>query len=885
MLSPKPFASGGEGRLYKIIAPRSFANSVVKIYYPNKLTPSKEAKINYLLEYPPKGTDKTSIVWVQDSVRDTEGNFIGFIMPLVEGEKLEILCTPKLPKKLANTWYRFHNDAKDALDLRLKVCYNLAAAIHQIHASKRYVLVDLKPDNVIITLDGLVSLVDLDSVEVVENGQKLFDAPVATPEYTPPEYYKKDNPHDPTQQQAWDRFSMAVIFYKLLMGIHPFAGSFKKPYDTATTLAQKIEQHLFVHNRNISTYKKSIPPPHQTFYGLSDNVQDLFLKSFVDGSTHPQLRPTAHAWCSAIMQHLDTHRFRILPSKLVELPKNQALLSSIYKTSPSPSSFLQALEDRVIANTSNTPPVVKEANLKLFSSFRKINIAILVMGFAYGFSNIFFNDNPSIGYLTLFLTFISSFSIFIFTFLNRQNNRKAYLLKFALSETLTFSQKQEQIFKGIKQHLQEFWKQLNHEHIKLFLNTNKNQNNNIREAIQEEFTRLEKDLERQDKTAKDLIQSEIFEYTTLKEKYNRALHTHPDFKTASSLDAELSAIDFALQEKMEDLQKALGRELKSTQLEYDQIFEQDQRVLRNLERSVQQKIGQYRKKNLKAKEKEKEKTLITMKRQIKKELANVPSNISTRITLFKDEIEALLNKHNIVDIHQIVDIKTPGIITLEDGQRFSIAPLKYYQIHELLEWWMSVKLGRLELTASLKEQIDKHYETLFTTYKKKLLADLKKAQDSTEKRRKSIQKEATAVFNQLRTQNEPQILILKEKYREQKDFLNQLFEERKVEEQEIHMRYEIKFDELLATAQTRADATNKFIQNLYQAHTINPKKIEAYKKNQAKYDLGLQRLKEEHQRLHTSRARYKKAKNQAKAYQEIDLLKHLQQLFFMVPIS
>jgi len=64
MLSKKPFASGGEGHLYKIIAPHSFIHSVVKIYHPNKLTPTKEAKIDYLLAHPPKKTHKVSIVWV-----------------------------------------------------------------------------------------------------------------------------------------------------------------------------------------------------------------------------------------------------------------------------------------------------------------------------------------------------------------------------------------------------------------------------------------------------------------------------------------------------------------------------------------------------------------------------------------------------------------------------------------------------------------------------------------------------------------------------------------------------------------------------------------------------------------------------------------------------
>ena len=317
MLSKKPFASGGEGHLYKIIAPHAFANFVVKIYHPNKLTPTKEAKIDYLLEHPPKDADKMAIVWVQDSVRDAQGNFLGFIMPFIKGEKLEILCIPKLPKKSANTWYRFHEEADNSLDLRLKVCYNLAAAVHQIHASERYVLVDLKPDNVIITLDGLVSLVDLDSVEVVENGQKLFDAPVATPEYTPPDNYLKDNAVDPTQEDPWDRFGMAVIFYKLLLGIHPYAASAKPPYDQYTGLYQKIEHGLFVHKPTVRHQLLAVPERHERYQKLPVAIQQLFERCFIDGHHQPFARPSAEEWVRVLRSY---NLNRTLPEDQIKIP-------------------------------------------------------------------------------------------------------------------------------------------------------------------------------------------------------------------------------------------------------------------------------------------------------------------------------------------------------------------------------------------------------------------------------------------------------------------------------------------------------------------------------------------------------------------------------------
>ena len=48
-LSAKPFAGGGEGNLYKITKPAELRKYVAKLYHPNKLTPVREKKINYLV--------------------------------------------------------------------------------------------------------------------------------------------------------------------------------------------------------------------------------------------------------------------------------------------------------------------------------------------------------------------------------------------------------------------------------------------------------------------------------------------------------------------------------------------------------------------------------------------------------------------------------------------------------------------------------------------------------------------------------------------------------------------------------------------------------------------------------------------------------------------
>lgn len=301
-LHPKPFAGGGEGDLYKISAPKKYQGYVAKIYHEHKRTPQRERKTQYLIQHPPVGlTEQSAIVWIKDALYDDSFQFMGFIMPFVRGKKLEILCLGKLPRKIDREWLRFDLKAPEALTYRLRICFNLAVAIYQVHATNNYVLVDMKPENIIIQPNGLLAIVDTDSVEVIENGKAIYPAPVATPEYTPPEFYRDEYREADTVGESWDRFGLAVIFYKLLFGIHPFAASCHAPYDGLVSLDDKIKHGLFVHSPSKAEHFRIVPPPHQKFTLLDVRLQQLFIECFEAGHDVPDVRPTANEWCSMLL--------------------------------------------------------------------------------------------------------------------------------------------------------------------------------------------------------------------------------------------------------------------------------------------------------------------------------------------------------------------------------------------------------------------------------------------------------------------------------------------------------------------------------------------------------------------------------------------------------
>ena len=326
ILADTPFSGGGEGQLYHVTLPKK-QHWVAKIYHPSKRTVERANKMAYLQQHPPH-TQEEQGAWVVDILEDKRGNFLGVLMPFQRGEKLEVLCGINLPRFLNNTWQDWGLKSPKALEARFHLGLQLAAVVAQLHDSQHYILVDLKPDNILVEVNGHLSLVDLDSVAVVEQGNLRFAAPMATPEYAPPEYHQEH----PAFLPSWDNFSLAVILYKLFCGIHPYAATAHAPYEHSNSLGQKIREGLFVHSTSKAAFFQVIPPPHKRFKALPSSLQELFIQCFEVGHEHPEKRPTASTWCWALLDIVgDTamiHEFRELLVDGWDRPRQPLLLPS-----------------------------------------------------------------------------------------------------------------------------------------------------------------------------------------------------------------------------------------------------------------------------------------------------------------------------------------------------------------------------------------------------------------------------------------------------------------------------------------------------------------------------------------------------------------------------
>ncbi|MDD6831596.1 MAG: PEGA domain-containing protein [bacterium] len=307
-LSDDTMSAGGEGEIHLVISgPARFNNVCVKIYYKSKRTAQLESKLKYMVNHPPNQICSESFMvgWPLETVYDNQKKFIGFVMPIAysNSKPLIVLTSIKLSKKLSTLWTDKYDRKLGASSIisRLKLICNIAIPIHILHSTGKYILKDFKPDNVLVTADGKVTLVDMDSIQITENNRLLYNGTAATPEYIPPEFYTQNvgkNINVPIKK-SWDYFAVGVVFYQIIFGLHPYTVTpAVAKDDSCNEIFQNISQNLFPFGLN-SAKVASYPPPHKNFNHIPLELQQLFQKAFSD---MPTTRPSLEQWVKTLKE-------------------------------------------------------------------------------------------------------------------------------------------------------------------------------------------------------------------------------------------------------------------------------------------------------------------------------------------------------------------------------------------------------------------------------------------------------------------------------------------------------------------------------------------------------------------------------------------------------
>ena len=297
-----PFASGGAGAVHWArLAGNSTQKYCVKILTNPK--PGEFDKIAWMCANQPTQSANAGwgmLCWPLDLVQGSGAGPVGYVMPVAVPGSAELsnLTQLRWPGKTPPPLdARLHRTKADGMARRMLVACNLAAAVNQIHRLG-CVFVDLKPQNLLISETGSISVVDLDSLQV-QVGGRLYRGPLGSGEYMPFESYRMNTTVGAPIDKSWDLFALAVIVYELLFGIHPYTATVSDSFIGIQTIEDSIRYKMYVHGSNRGNLA-SIPPPHQEINKVPQEVAQLFRRAF-DAAT-PAERPSAQEWGEALFK-------------------------------------------------------------------------------------------------------------------------------------------------------------------------------------------------------------------------------------------------------------------------------------------------------------------------------------------------------------------------------------------------------------------------------------------------------------------------------------------------------------------------------------------------------------------------------------------------------
>lgn len=153
------------------------------------------------------------------------------LMEYVEGANLKLLLARNDPV---------------LLDFVGNILIDMAVGLEHIHDS-RFMHLDFKPENVMVTRNGNVRLVDFDLAQPRPDKPKKFAKNPGTPAYMAPEQLQR-RPYD----HRVDIFAYGVTAYELLTGQKPFVG------DTPDEILRKQLERSAIPPRKLNP---DIPPP------------------------------------------------------------------------------------------------------------------------------------------------------------------------------------------------------------------------------------------------------------------------------------------------------------------------------------------------------------------------------------------------------------------------------------------------------------------------------------------------------------------------------------------------------------------------------------------------------------------------------------------------
>jgi len=281
----KRIASSGEGTVWYT----DRQGYLAKLYH--SPTAERVRKLQVMVAHPPVdpmlSRNHISLAWPQDLLNDASRKCVGFLMPAIsQGVDLTSVYNPRLRKQKIPrfNWRYLHTTA-----------LNIAWIIQEIHA-KGHVLGDIKPQNMLVNDQALISVIDTDSFQIRDpRTEQIYHCTVGSEGFTPAELLGKELATF-EQTEVHDRFRLAVLIHLLLFGDHPFKGKWVGPGDPPDP-TELIRKNYWPYTPGSLIQPGPYTIPLEVVH---PEVQQCFLRCFNNGYLAPKSRPTAAEWCNAL---------------------------------------------------------------------------------------------------------------------------------------------------------------------------------------------------------------------------------------------------------------------------------------------------------------------------------------------------------------------------------------------------------------------------------------------------------------------------------------------------------------------------------------------------------------------------------------------------------
>jgi hypothetical protein len=216
-------AAGGEGTLHHT----SLDDTVCKIYHQHCLTATRRAKLDLMLS---RTVRIKGVCWPTEIVTDSDGAFVGYLMPRAEGKilKTAVFAKPLLLRTFPH-WTRAH---------LTELAITILRSIDQLHRLNIFIG-DINPQNILVKDERNIFLVDADSFQV-----EGFPCPVGTETFTPAER-QGQNYANFLRSRADELFAVTTLLFMIL-----FPG--KAPYSSqgGGEATENIRNKRFAYGRD-----------------------------------------------------------------------------------------------------------------------------------------------------------------------------------------------------------------------------------------------------------------------------------------------------------------------------------------------------------------------------------------------------------------------------------------------------------------------------------------------------------------------------------------------------------------------------------------------------------------------------------------------------------